>query len=111
MSSTDVVALNEIRATLEGYAAAKAAQNLDRDWRDRLEALEGEIDRSVPYSIDQYAAYNSRFHQLIADLSGNAHLPEFLGKTHLAVFRLQFVPSLERARASREEHRRLRRRF
>ena len=108
MSRADVLELCEIRAMLEGLAAAAAARRIDAAGRKALFALEREIDRSGRQMIAAYSDYNARFHDLIVELSGLAQLPCFIERTRLAVFRLQFDLILlrpERVKASRAEHR------
>jgi DNA-binding GntR family transcriptional regulator len=108
MSREDVLELNEIRAVLEGYAAASAAQRLDKAGRRALVDLEREIDRGRSPMAQTYSDYNAHFHDLILRLGGHVHLPHFIAQTRLAVFRLQFDMFLltpSRMKHSRAEHR------
>ncbi len=108
MSRADVLELCEIRSMLEGLAAAAAARRINAAGRKALFALERAIDRSGRQLIAAYSDYNARFHDLIVELSGFAHLPRFIDQTRLAVFRLQFDLILlrpGRVQASRAEHR------
>jgi len=108
MSREDVLELNEIRAVLEGYAAASAAQRIDAAGRKALGDLERKIDRGRSPLAQSYSDYNTHFHDLILRLGDHVHLPNFIAQTQLAVFRLQFDRVLltpSRMKRSRAEHR------
>ncbi len=108
MSREDVLELNEIRAVLEGYAAAAAARRIGSEDAAALEALEAAIDARGPDLAAGYGDYNSAFHALIVQAGGRVHLPQFIDQTRLAVFRAQFDRMLltpERIATSRAEHR------
>jgi DNA-binding GntR family transcriptional regulator len=108
MTREDVKELNEIRAVLEGYAAATAAARIDEEGRAALLALEQGLDRAGISDPLAYGRYNERFHALIYDLGQHRHLQLFIEQTQLAVFRLQFDLVLltpRRMAESREEHR------
>jgi len=108
MSRSEFVELNEIRALLEGYAAALAAQRMSRAERKKLLELEQLWDRGTPNLT--YAQYNERFHTLIVEASRHKQLPNFVQQAQLSIFRLQFHSILQTpvaTRRSRLEHRRI----
>lgn len=88
----DVLDLFQIREVLEGEAARLAATLIaEGDHRARLEAAIAAVDRfrgrndSVGY-MDE----NSRFHELIVELSGNKLLARLIGQLQVHAFRLLF---------------------
>jgi DNA-binding GntR family transcriptional regulator len=106
MSRRQVVDLTDIRAELEGYAAALAAERIDKKGAATLQKLEQRGTRAVDDS-NTYDAYNIEFHALISALSGNQELPDFIDRTRFSIFRLQFnkiLLSSKRIPHSRAEH-------
>jgi DNA-binding GntR family transcriptional regulator len=92
MSRSQAAELGEIRATLEGLAAALAARKLTKAGEERLVRLQKQGRAAA--SGQAYHAYNEAFHALIWSLSGNRELPRFVEYTRLAIFRLQFASVL-----------------
>lgn len=92
LSRADVVDLFQIREVLEGEAARLAATLIDEgDHRARLEAGIGAVDRYRDRSDSiAYMDENSRFHELIVELSGNKLLARLIGQLHVHAFRLLF---------------------
>jgi DNA-binding GntR family transcriptional regulator len=108
MSRSEFVELNEIRALLEGYAAALAAQRMSKTERKKLLELEQLWDRGTQNLT--YAQYNEQFHALIVEASRHKQLPNFVQQAQLSIFRLQFHSILQTpvaTRRSRLEHRRI----
>jgi DNA-binding GntR family transcriptional regulator len=108
MSRNEFVELNEIRALLEGYAAALAAQRMSKAERKKLLELEQLWDRGTQHLA--YAQYNEQFHTLIVEASRHKQLPSFVQQAQLSIFRLQFHSILQTpvaTRRSRLEHRRI----
>ena len=108
MSRGEFVELNEIRALLEGYAAALAAQRMSKTERKKLLDLEQLWDRGTQNL--SYAQYNEQFHALIVAASRHKQLPNFVQQAQLSIFRLQFHSILQTpvaTRRSRLEHRRI----
>ena len=108
MSRSEFVELNEIRALLEGYAAALAAQRMSKAERKRLLELEQQWDRGTQHLA--YAQYNEQVHTLIVQASRHKQLPNFVQQAQLSIFRLQFHTILQTpvaTRRSRLEHRRI----
>lgn len=101
--------LFEFRGLIEPWSAAQAAQRLDQAGLARLRA-EMESVTSVPTG-DTYAAYrelaaqDDRFHQLIAELSGNGEVVQAFARTHchLRLFRLRYTT--DQGSATLAEHR------
>ncbi len=92
LSRADVVDLFQIREVLEAEAARLAAVRIDEgDNRKRLEAavkaLEGFKRR--PDTI-AYMDENTRFHELVVELSGNKLLARLIGQLQVHAFRLLF---------------------
>ncbi len=105
MSRREALELNNIRAVLEGHAAAQAASLLKRSDRKQLLQLERLWDGGKEFP--SYNEYNEQFHNLIMNCGQNSHLPEFVQGTKLGIFRLQFQLILltpKRISASRIEH-------
>ncbi len=110
MSRRDIAELNNIRAVLEGYAAALAASRATQESLQPLLELESYWETHDPAELEPYSAYNTEFHSLIVRISDCGQLPHFIDQTSLSVFRLQFdfaLLSAERISLSREEHRRI----
>jgi DNA-binding GntR family transcriptional regulator len=102
------VELNEIRALLEGYAAALAAERMSKSERKKLLELEQLWDRGNQNLT--YARYNEQFHTLIVEASRHKQLPNFVQQAQLSIFRLQFHSIMQTpvaTRRSRLEHRRI----
>ncbi|SDI16669.1 DNA-binding transcriptional regulator, GntR family [Actinokineospora alba] len=101
--------LFEFRGLIEPWSAARAAQRIDDAG---LAVLWTELDSvtAVPAG-DDYAAYrelaaqDERFHQLIAELSGNGEVVHAFTRTHchLRLFRLRYTT--DQGRATLAEHR------
>lgn len=88
----DVLDLFQIREVLEGEAARLAATLIDEgDHRPRLvaaiAAVDGFLDRNDSVG---YMDENSRFHELIVELSGNKLLARLIGQLQVHAFRLLF---------------------
>ena len=88
----DVLDLFQIREVLEGEAARLAATLIDEgDHRARLvaaiAAVDGFLDRNDSVG---YMDENSRFHELIVELSGNKLLARLIGQLQVHAFRLLF---------------------
>lgn len=79
LSEEDLRNLYEIRACLEGLAAATAASKLTRVDIARLEDLYDDMRAAVEAGRDdELAKLNREFHRTIAVASGNRHLSEIL---------------------------------
>jgi len=108
MSRRDIAELNQIRAVLEGYAAAQAARNGSEAQRASLLELERYWATEKQNLPEDYTTYNTAFHDLIVEMSGCRQLVHFIQQTNLSVFRLQFHVLLmvpQRIAMARTEHR------
>jgi DNA-binding GntR family transcriptional regulator len=92
LSRDDVVDLFQIREVLEGEAARLAAINIEQaDHRERLETAIAAVDRFRDRNDSlAYMDENSRFHELIVELSGNKLLARLIGQLQVHAFRLLF---------------------
>jgi len=77
-SENDVEDLFELRAMLEGYAAARAARRVTAETLQALEAEVERIDTALRerrgYYLDTFLDANRRIHALIVGLSGSERL-------------------------------------
>ena len=73
VSLAEAIEITEVRMALEGLCAAKAAQRLTDDDRDRLQEI-GEAMRAAVASGDLlgYSELNRRLHGLVRELAGQA---------------------------------------
>jgi DNA-binding GntR family transcriptional regulator len=86
----------QLRALLEGYGAARAAQRASEDWVRELEKLCGEMesigtDDPVGAQISELLQRNERFHEAILEASGNRRLRVTLSAA-------MEIPDIQRAR-------------
>lgn len=108
MSRRDIAELNQVRAVLEGYAAAEAARNGTDEQRQRLLDIEKFWESEEASLLDRYTEYNTAFHDLVVEMSSVRQLVPFIQQTNLSVFRLQFhflLNDPQRISLSRIEHR------
>ena len=105
ISRREFAETNQIRALLEGFAAARAAEWIDAAQRKQLIDIERRWDRGIPNW--SYAEYNEMFHALVVEAARHNELPGYLEQANLSVFELQFH-RIQRApsavRRSRLEH-------
>ena len=90
LTRADVVDLFQIREVLEGEAARLAAAAIDEgDHRRRMEASLATLDR-FKARPDTYAYMdeNTRFHEMVVELSGNKMLARLIGQLQVHAFRL-----------------------
>ncbi|GEQ98484.1 GntR family transcriptional regulator [Iodidimonas gelatinilytica] len=82
ISETDQEDLFELRAVLEGVAAARAAKNADEETLALLDKQVARIDEALSdsdgYQLDTFLDANRRIHSLIIDMAGSARLRVFL---------------------------------
>ena len=98
-----------LRALIEPWTAARAAAQVTDEARARLEAELGTCPQA-PAGTDYHAyrlitAHDARFHDLIAELAGNAQVRAALERTHahLHLFRLSYAAN-QGSEALREHH-------
>lgn len=109
-SKAEMLELFEIRAELEALAARRAAQCMqDAAAKASFLAAIGPIWESHPLAATPYFDENRRFHQAIADLSGNTQLADLIKKLQLPLimFQLSGAISPQSIQASINEHRRI----
>ncbi|AOS62797.1 GntR family transcriptional regulator [Actinoalloteichus hymeniacidonis] len=99
--------LYRFRLLLEPWAAAEAARGATEPAKDRLRA---ELDSCAPPDSQRYQAlalHDTRFHLLIAELSGSAQIRRAFEQTHchLHIFRLYYDQRI--ATMALAEHRRV----
>lgn len=79
----EVQQIYELRLLLEGFAAEGAARRASPAQLAELAALAADMSRMVEESgtdaVEAIAEYNSRFHRLIVQASGNVRLQDLLG--------------------------------
>jgi DNA-binding GntR family transcriptional regulator len=108
LSRRDVADLYVIRESLEGLAARCAASR--SACGSALDPRRIEAERRIwhaatsEYLVAAFSEQNRRFHDLIVDASGNAHLSRMLDQTLLLLFASQFrawmqTPSIRAAAA------------
>ena len=92
VDAAEIVHITELRAELEGYAAALAARRMDADTRRLAEALLGEIER-IGREEDHEAlmALDRRIHAFIWDASGNPYLVDTLERYFSLSLRIWYV--------------------
>lgn len=78
-----------IRENLESLAARLCAENINQKGRQRLEALMKNMKMSAQKkNVSAYLEHNVKFHELIAEISGNRYLEQLLFQLQLPLFRL-----------------------
>lgn len=87
--------LYQFRLLIEPWAAARAAERLERSGCDRLRAEMGSCQEPGDDSYESYkalTAHDTRFHLLIAELAGSDQVRRAFERTHchLHIFRLHY---------------------
>jgi DNA-binding GntR family transcriptional regulator len=79
VEAADIVNISEVRAELEGYAAALAAERLDDGHRAAAEALLREVeDLAESGDQDWLMRFDERIHRFTWESSGNPYLVQTL---------------------------------
>ena len=104
----EVRQIYEARKALEGLAAAECARRADAALRERLAAIQRELDqveRSADH--DRFAELNERWHALIIEGSGNRYVAQFLARLTVPIYRLVFATfyATERLVIANADHR------
>lgn len=110
LTREDVEDLFSVREVLEGEAARLAAEHVgDDDYRARLQAAMRTADAlREAGDVATYIDENSRFHELIVEMSGSRLLTRLIPSLHVHAFRLLFRQLLMNQAAmeqSIDEHR------
>ena len=75
VDAADIVNITEVRAELEGFAAALAARRMDAGARAAAEALVKEVEElDRPRDQEWLMRFDERIHRFIWEASGNPHL-------------------------------------
>ncbi len=96
LTHEELVTVYEFRMLLEPWAAYRATERASKEERARLKAEVATVAEAAPVDVTEairtMAAHDSRLHDEIARLSGNAALREAIARTHvhLHVFRLHY---------------------
>jgi DNA-binding GntR family transcriptional regulator len=92
VESADIENISEVRAELEGYAAALAAERMDEDARTAARALIDEVDElSRPDDPDWLMRFDERIHRFTWESSGNPYLAETLERYFTHSLRIWYV--------------------
>ncbi len=106
----ELAELFPVMAVLEGLCAREAVKRLDAEGLARLDALHADLEsHAADGEINAYYETNLRFHQAVADLSGNRWLQRSVSDLR-KIMRLARHTQLTlpgRLRHSLEEHRRI----
>jgi DNA-binding GntR family transcriptional regulator len=92
VEASDIVNITEVRAELEGYAAALAAQRLDDDHRAAAEALLREVEElAAPGDQDWLMRFDERIHRFTWEATGNPYLTETLERYFTHSLRIWYL--------------------
>ncbi|HET8746704.1 MAG TPA: FCD domain-containing protein, partial [Ramlibacter sp.] len=110
VSVRELLEIYELRALVFGFAAARAAENVDEDWRARFEAQLEAMDQAAQAGDSgRYYELNVQFHELVLRLANNqrAHqlYDSYVKELHL--YRRQNFNAPGNMRRSNAEHRRI----
>ena len=79
------------RMALEGLAAAECALRADPEFRQRLLAIQGELNEwETAGDHDRFAKLNNAWHKLIIAGSRNEYVAQFLSRLTVPIYRLLF---------------------
>jgi DNA-binding GntR family transcriptional regulator len=98
------------RAALEGVTAADFVKSATAEQRQRLQDLQGELERCVEQrSPERFGRLNGEWHQLLVEGSGNSIIDELLQRLNVPIHRLLFDSfyDADRLRTANEDHRRI----
>lgn len=95
----------EVRATLEGMAAALAAERLEADARPRLEEQLRAMSEAAKDDSVRHIEADNAFHALVAELSGNRVLHEHIERLNVRITRIKIITRhLNPTGFAREQH-------
>lgn len=98
------------RAALEGVTAADFVRSASPEQRQRLQDLQGELERCVEErSPERFGRLNGEWHQLLVEGSGNSIIDELLQRLNVPIHRLLFDSfyDADRLRTANDDHRRI----
>jgi len=110
VSVRELLEIYELRALVFGFAAARAAENVGDEWRDRFEAqLEAMEQAAQAGDSGRYYELNVQFHGLVLRLANNERArllyDSYVKELHL--YRRQNFNAPGNMRRSNAEHRRI----
>jgi DNA-binding GntR family transcriptional regulator len=89
---TDLAHISDVRAVLEGHAAARAAERLTDDQRTELETLLQELAQSEGSDdSDALMALDARVHRFIYRCAANPYMAETLGRYYNLSLRIWYL--------------------
>src|ERR687889_2278104 len=92
VEASDISNISEVRAELEGYAAALAAKRLDDDHRAAAEALLREVeDLAGSGDQDWLMRFDERIHRFTWEAAGNPYLLETLERYFTHSLRIWYL--------------------
>jgi DNA-binding GntR family transcriptional regulator len=92
VEAADIVNINEVRAELEGYAAALAAQRLDDDHRAAAQALLREVEElGETGDQDWLMRFDERIHRFTWEATGNPYLIQTLERYFTHSLRIWYL--------------------
>ena len=92
VEAADIVNITEVRAELEGYAAALAAQRLDDDHRAAAQALLREVEElGETGDQDWLMRFDERIHRFTWEATGNPYLVETLERYFTHSLRIWYL--------------------
>jgi DNA-binding GntR family transcriptional regulator len=101
VSLVEAIEITEIRMALEGLCAAKAAERVTDDDRDRLRAIGAGMQAAVAAGdLLGYGDLNKRLHALIRTLAGQTTAQTLLERLRVQNVRHQFQLAMHPGRAS-----------
>jgi DNA-binding GntR family transcriptional regulator len=92
VEAADIVNITEVRAELEGYAAALAAERLDDDHRAAAQALLHEVEElGEAGDQDWLMRFDERIHRFTWEATGNPYLIETLERYFTHSLRIWYL--------------------
>jgi len=92
VEAADIVNITEVRAELEGYAAALAAERLDDDHRAAAHALLHEVEElGEAGDQDWLMRFDERIHRFIWEATGNPYLIQTLERYFTHSLRIWYL--------------------
>jgi DNA-binding GntR family transcriptional regulator len=92
VEAADIVNITEVRAELEGYAAALAAERLDADHRAAAQALLHEVEElGEAGDQDWLMRFDERIHRFTWEATGNPYLIETLERYFTHSLRIWYL--------------------
>ncbi|MCC7461237.1 MAG: GntR family transcriptional regulator [Gammaproteobacteria bacterium] len=107
-SADEVRQLYQARMVLEGLAAAEFAASANAVLKQRLQALQQELDQwESEGDHDRFARLNDAWHKLIIEGSGNTYVAQFLVRLTVPIYRLLFATfyTSQRISSANADHR------